>query len=252
MRKMKYWLTAFLLCLLTLNVGAQRLSDHNALGWYGLFNTVYLNKKVSVWLEYQWRRDNIITDWQQSLARGGVQFHFKNDVSAMLGYGYIVSFPIGDYPAGPYHIPEHRIFEQLMWNGNVGRVWLNHRLRLEQRFVGKVDQKAPEQNVVDWLYMNRARYQVRATVPLNHPKMQDKTWYITPFEEILIGFGKNVNQNIFDQNRIGLLFGMQYNKSVKAEIGYFNQTVQQGALVGGKEVFQYNHGLMFNVFLTKR
>ncbi|RYE24341.1 MAG: DUF2490 domain-containing protein [Sphingobacteriales bacterium] len=253
MKHLKLLLPAFFLCLFSFSAIAQiRLSDRNAIGWYASFNTIYLNKKTSLWVEYQWRRDDVIVSWQQSLARAGLQFHFKNDVSAMVGYGYIMSFPFGDYPAGPHYVPEHRIFEQLIWNGNVGRVWLNHRLRLQQRFVGKVDQKAVEQDVTGWNYLNRVRYQIRATVPLNHPKMQDKTWYVVPFDEILIGFGKNVNQNIFDQNRLGLLFGMQYNKAVKAEIGYFNQTVQQGALVSGNEVFQYNHGLMLNLYLTKR
>lgn len=251
---MKYYrYILFIISLLIVtNVNAQRLSERNALGWYASFNTIYLTKKTSLWLEYQWRRDNIITDWQQSLARTGIQFHFKNDISAMIGYGYIVSFPYGDYAAGPYHIPEHRIFEQLVWNSNLGRVALNHRLRLEQRFVGKIDQKAAEREVADYRYMNRVRYQMRAAVPLNHKTMQDKTWYLVSFDEIFIGFGKNVNQNIFDQNRIGLLLGMQYNSNVKAEIGYFNQTVQQGSLVAGKEVFQYNHGLMLNLYLTKR
>ena len=240
------------MCLAFEKAYAQRLSDGNAVGWYSSFNTIYLNKKTSLWLEYQWRRDEIITGWQQSLARAGLQFHFKNDVSALAGYGYIISFPFGDYPPGPHPIPEHRIFEQLVWNGNVGRVWLNHRLRLEQRFIGKIDQNLAESDVTDWIYMNRVRYQIRATVPLNNKSMQDKTWYVVPFDEIFIGFGENVNQNIFDQNRIGLLLGMQYNKTIRAEVGYFNQTVQQGGLVAGKQVFQYNQGVMLNLYFTKR
>lgn len=245
-------LTCWVITTFSIPSQAQRISDVNTVGWYNSFNTIHITPKTSVWLEYQWRRDNIITDWQQSLARTGIQYHFKNGLSALLGYGYIITYPYGDYPAGQYTIPEHRIFEQLVWNDAIGRVGLNHRFRLEQRFAGKVNQAAAEYDVTDWIYLNRFRYQLRATVPLNNKAMQDKTWYMAAYDELFIGFGKNVNQNVFDQNRIGLFLGYQISNAVRAEGGYFNQTVQQGGLVGGKQVYQYNHGLMINLYYTKK
>ncbi len=249
----RYFLTALLLLSFSVSkVRAQRLSDVNTLGWYSTFNTIHIAPKWSVWLEYQWRRDNVIEHWQQSLARTGLQYHFKNGMSAMAGYGYIVSFPYGDYPAGGYTVPEHRIFEQFVWGETFGRVSLAHRLRLEQRFAGKVDHSAPEYEVTGWKYLNRVRYQLRAAVPLNHKKMTDKTWYAATYDELFIGFGKNVNQNVFDQNRIGLLLGYRFSSVVQLEGGYFNQTVQQGSLVSGKQVYQYNHGLMLSLYYTKK
>jgi hypothetical protein len=243
-----------LICLIISSINTaygQRLSDVNAVGWYNAFGTFHISKRISLWLEYQWRREDIITSWQQSLARTGVQYHFKNDVSVLAGYGYIITYPYGDYPAGPYPIPEHRIFEQVIWNGAIGRLGLNHRLRLEQRFLGKVDQKAAAYAVNDYTYLNRVRYQLKGSIPLNHKSMQDKTWYLAPFDELFIGFGKNVNQNIFDQNRMGLLAGYKFSNMLRIEAGYFNQIVQQPALVKGNEVIQYNHGLMLNAFITR-
>ncbi|WP_276133989.1 DUF2490 domain-containing protein [Polluticoccus soli] len=230
-------------------VQAQRLSDVNAIGWFGSFNTIHLSKHYSLWLEGHWRRDNVITDWQQLMIRTGIQRHFKNGLSTMAGYAYARTYPYGDYPAGPHPIPEHRIFEQFMWNDAIERVGLNHRVRLEQRFLGKINQTAPEYEVLDWTYANRVRYQLRATVPLNNKNLIDDTWYIAGFDEIFIGFGKNVNQNVFDQNRVGLVAGYQLTKKLRAEGGYFNQTVQQGGLVSGREVFQYNHGLLLSLYL---
>jgi hypothetical protein len=248
-----YSLIVLALCLAAATASnAQRISDVNTIGWYNSFGTIHVNPKTSIWLEYQWRRENFITDWQQSLARVGVKRHFKNGLAALLGYGYIITYPYGDYPAGPYHIPEHRIWEQLTWNDNIGRVGLNHRMRLEQRFVGRIDQKAATRDVSDYLYMNRFRYQLRGTLPLKKKTITDKTWYLAAFDEIFIGFGKNVNQNIFDQNRIGALLGYQPNKSFRVEGGYFNQTVQQGGLVTAREVFQYNHGLIVNLYYTRK
>ncbi len=253
MRLFNRYITLFICsCFIISNIYAQRLSDPNAIGWYNAFGTVYTCKKqkTSIWLEYQWRRDNVIIDWQQSLTRIGIQYHFKNGVSALLGYGYIITFPYGDYPAGKYHIPEHRIWQQLAWNGNVGRIAINHRLRLEQRFVGKANQAASGYTITDWVYLNRVRYQLRATIPINNKKLTDKTWYTATFDEVFIGFGENVNQNVFDQNRIGLLAGYQFNKMLRAELGLFNQTLQQAAMVGSKQVYQYNSGLIANAYIT--
>jgi len=231
---------------------AQRLSDHNAIGWYGIFNTTHITKHISLLLEYQWRRDEVITEWQQSLLRTGVQYQFHNGVSVAAGYGYIITYPYGDYPAGPYTVPEHRIYEQLSWGDTKGRLSLTHRIRLEQRYMGKIDQKATEREVNGWNYLNRVRYQLKATLPLNRKKMEDKTLYVSAFDEVFVGFGKNVNQNIFDQNRISGLLGYQFSKILKLEVGYINQIVQQGGLVSGREVFQYNNGLVVNIHLTTR
>ena len=239
----------FSLCLSS-SLKAQRIADHNTLGWAASFNTIHINQRYSIWLEYQWRRDQLVADWQQSLFRTGIQAHLKNGLHLMAGYGYIITFPHGDFPAGPHPVPEHRIFEQLMWNDAIRRVSLNHRFRFEQRFLGKIDQLASEKVVTDWTYLNRIRYQLRATIPLNKRSMSDDTWYLAAFEEIFIGFGKNVNQNVFDQNRVGLLLGYQVSKHVRAEAGYFNVIVQQGGLINGREVFQYNQGVMANLYLT--
>jgi hypothetical protein len=52
------------------------------------------------------------------------------------------------------------------------------------------------------------------------------------------------------------LLGYRFNKSVRIEGGYLNQIVQLGREVGGRNVFQYNNGIIvntvFNFDLTKK
>jgi hypothetical protein len=128
---------------------------------------------------------------------------------------------------------------------------LNHRGRLEQRFLGVLDPAATEErSIKKWNYQNRVRYQIKATLPLNNATLVNKTLYAAAFDEILIGFGKNVNANIFDQNRIAVLIGYKLNKVLTFELAAFNQTVQQPAQVNGKSVYQYNNGAMFNAFFN--
>ena len=70
------------------------------------------------------------------------------------------------------------------------------------------------------------------------------------YDEIFIGFGENVNVNVFDQNRIGVLLGFRFSKKFRLEGGYLNQTLQYGRLINGKNGFQYNNGLIINSNFT--
>ena len=83
-------------------------------------------------------------------------------------------------------------------------------------------------------------------MPLKGKEIKDKTPYIAIYDEVFIGFGKNVNANIFDQNRIGILFGYRFNKNVRIEGGYLNQTLQYGRQINGQNVFQNNNGVILN------
>ncbi|MBK9735808.1 MAG: DUF2490 domain-containing protein [Saprospiraceae bacterium] len=44
---------------------------------------------------------------------------------------------------------------------------------------------------------------VRIQCPLFRSSIDNKTAYMAAYNELMIGFGKNVNENIFDQNRLG-------------------------------------------------
>jgi hypothetical protein len=116
---------------------------------------------------------------------------------------------------------------------------------LEQRFVGKYSHA--DQNKEDaFRYMNRARYMLRLQMPLNGTEIKDKTAYAAVYDELFIGFGKNVNANVFDQNRTGILLGYRFNKNLRIEAGYLNQTLQFSRMIDGKNVFQHNNGIIVN------
>ena len=92
-----------------------------------------------------------------------------------------------------------------------GIVDLNHRFMLEQRFVGKysTSNKTTED---EFPILHRLRYMIRLQMPLKGREIKDKTLYLSLYDEVFIGFGKNINANVFDQNRIGALLGYRTNK----------------------------------------
>jgi hypothetical protein len=85
-------------------------------------------------------------------------------------------------------------------------------------------------------------------IPLKGKVVEDKTPYIAIYDELFIGFGKNVNENIFDQNRVGILLGYRFTPFFKIEGGYLNQILQLGREVNNNNVFQYNNGIIINAY----
>lgn len=222
-----------------------RLTTRNDIGWITTTITPTINKKWSGHIEYQFRREDWVQNWQQSLLRLGINYKLHQQVTAHIGYGWILTFPYGEYniSAVPKMFPEHRIYEQLVINGQAGKMLFTHRLRLEQRWLGKfnnIDNQKPD----EYVYLNRVRYMLRADLPLK------KNVYAAAYDEIFIGFGKNVGENIFDQNRIGLVLGYKHSASFKIEGGFLNQAVQLGREINGKNVFQQNNGFIINTYLA--
>jgi hypothetical protein len=126
-----------------------------------------------------------------------------------------------------------------------GKVDFQHRFMLEQRFVGRYSSAAVSKED-QFPLLHRARYMIRLQVPLKGNQITDKTPYLALYDEVFIGFGSNVNANVFDQNRLGLLAGYRFNKFFRIEGGYINQILQFGRLVNNQPVFQHNHGLIIN------
>ncbi len=225
-----------------------RISDRNEIGWYNYFGTFQLNKKISVHTEYQWRRTKFISNWQQSLLRVGMNYQLNQKVQLRLGYAWAETFAYGDYAINSFgkDFTEHRMYEMLTLNDKSAGFDLTHRFVLEQRWIGKYSNSILNKED-EYLFANRMRYMFRLQKPFNK---NTNSPYVALYDEILIGFGKNVNENIFDQNRIGLLLGCKFNSSIKIEAGYFNQIVQLGREINNRNVFQYNQGLIINAIIT--
>ncbi|MCM0042150.1 MAG: DUF2490 domain-containing protein [Algoriphagus sp.] len=228
-----------------------RLKTSNQIGWYTYFGTFKLSHKLGLHTEYQFRRNELISYWQQSLLRIGLNYTLHPAVQVRVGYGWIETFPYGEYPLNGFgkQFTEHRIFQMAQLSQKVGKVDFSHRFMLEQRFVGKyASANSTREN--EFPLLHRMRYLVRMQVPLKGNEIQDKTPYLAVYDEVFIGFGKNVYTNVFDQNRIGVLLGYRFNKTIRLEGGYLNQSLQYGRLINGKNGFQHNNGLLIHSNFT--
>ena len=58
------------------------------------------------------------------------------------------------------------------------------------------------------------------------------------------------NENVFDQNRVGILLGYRFTPQLKLEGGFLSQIVQLPREVNGSNVFQYNNGLSVSLIFN--
>lgn len=225
-----------------------RISTREAIGWYNVFGTFKFTNKIGLHTEYQWRRSDYITDGQQSLLRVGINYQLTPRVLLRAGYAWIETFPYG-LPINGFGktFTEHRLFQMAQLSQKEGIVDITHRLMLEQRFVGRYS-SAQSTTEDEFPLLNRMRYMARVQVPL-FPK-RAKSPYLAVYDEVFVGFGKNVGANVFDQNRLGVLLGYSFNKTLRLEGGYLNQIIQFGREINNRNVFQYNNGVIVNANFT--
>lgn len=243
-----------LLSVITTSASAQntRITDRNRIGWLTNTTTIRLYDRWSLHAEYQFRRDEWLADWQQSLLRTGLNYHLTDKVTLRLGYAWIETWPYGDYPiqAAGRQFTEHRLYQVATVQNPLGRLGLSHRFMSEQRWVTRYNLpesgRAPEETV----FQNRLRYMARLQLPLFKPAMENRTLYLATYDEVFLGFGENVNENVFDQNRLAALVGYQFSPLFRVEGGFFQQILQLPREVGGRNVFQRNNGFIVNTVLN--
>ena len=222
-----------------------RLNDPNQIGWFAANATVRFAQKWAATGEVQWRRDDWVRNGQQNLFRASINYSVHPAVWLRFGYAAVETFPYGEptLQAEGKKFLEHRTFQQALVTQDLSPLQLQHRFMLEQRWVGRYVNPAAEK-ADEYLYTNRFRYMARLQAPFQKPTAKGAFWYGAVWDEVFVGFGKNVQQNVFDQNRASLVVGRQFSPMVRIEGGFLSQIVQLGRRVQDRNVFQHNNGFI--------
>lgn len=180
--------------------------------WLMFFSQTRLQNKWSIHTEVQYRSFEIMPNTEQLLLRTGVNYHINNNYSASIGYANVLNFHFDKEQIPGIQVSENRIWQQFLMKNNLGRVNFEHRYRLEQRWL---------QTNTDDKYLNRIRYLIRATIPLNKKTVEKHTLFVTFYEELFIHFSSVP----FDRNRFYGAMGYQFLENANIQIGYLAQTV---------------------------
>lgn len=180
--------------------------------WTMLFGQIRFNEKFGIHVEGQFRDYKILNQPEQILLRTGIVYHMNPAANLTLGYASVTNFLYNNEAFENPSVNESRLWQQFFLKNNLGRVYFEHRYRLEQRWL-------TSQNKT--IYRDRVRYLLRLNIPLNKKNMEANTIYLSFYDELFM----NITSNPFDRNRLFGAVGFQFKNGFHCQLGYMAQTV---------------------------
>lgn len=220
-------------------VEAQRETRENTNGWFSWFGDVELSERWSIDFDASLRLSGPYSEVGQELGRVSLRRTISPNVRVAAGVAGSDTHPYGALPIA-FRTPEFRTFQHVQLFHAAHRVQFTHRYRLEQRWTGRVALEDGEESVQNWVRTGRMRYLARATLPLRGETLDPGEWFVSVGNEVFLNFGANIQQNVFDQNRLQLTLGRRLGDGVRLEVGYLDHLVLRPS---GREV-ERNHTLL--------
>ncbi|PWA08185.1 DUF2490 domain-containing protein [Flavobacterium laiguense] len=178
--------------------------------WLMYFGNQKMNPKWNWHNEVQVRNYNFIGDTNQLLLRTGIGYNLSEDNNnLLLGYGFINTQKYVPNSDQKTDSNEHRIYQQFITRQSFGRIFLQHRYRIEERFI-------PND------FQIRFRYFLGINIPFNKKKVETNALYLSAYNEIFI----NAESPLFDRNRLYEALGYVIHKNIKIEAGFMAQTLE--------------------------
>ena len=164
-----------------------------------------IEHKWGGYAEAQLRTDAIFSRFQYYEYKAGVSYNISKSFTGLLGTGRYTTYDADNLSAGPV-TKETRLWEQLVISQYLDRLKFEHRYRAEQRWLSSG-------------YRNRFRYRLSMAIPLNKPKVEPNTAYISLYDEVFL----NNRAPHFERNRLMAGMGYQLTKNIGAQLGWVNQ-----------------------------
>jgi hypothetical protein len=208
--------------------------DEDQLGaWYMMFvSKDFEDSKFGFQGDLQHRNWDYGEDLEQLLVRGGLTYRPDSlPGKYTLGLAHITSGAFGPSSATNKEI---RVYQEALIPHSVGqKVFLNHRLRFEQRDVDGQD------------FRTRLRYALFANIPLNKAELTQGAWYLALYNELFINGQQDIGEgrevDYYDRNRTYGALGYKFSPSGQIQAGY----MQQHSRAVNKGQFQLSVHLSF-------
>jgi hypothetical protein len=221
MKKMIY---ALILGMIINTASAQNNEFEEIGSWYILSSNSKLSKNWSVQAQTQIRFFELASEIQQFKIRTGATYNIIEGLSIGLGYAYFRN-DFSYLAETPAPFDEHRIVEDIYLSQKMGKAKINHRARLENRFI-----------IVDG--DTDTRHWFRYMVKVSHPISEKFTADI--YNEIWL----NLQEPIFAQNWLGTGVSYKVNELLKARVGY--QRIHLSGPDFDRLIFELNFSLDFS------
>ncbi len=199
--------------------------------WLQYYNQIVINDKWQWNTDAGYRWDSFFQERKQLISRTGVGYKLKPSVSIAAGIAYLEF-----YSSQNKDMREFRPYQEIKIENRFKVIKVNHRYRIEQRFYkfpdSESDQTQPGFNF-------RFRYSIMASIPLiklsvEHP---ERKVLLSVGNEIFLNAGSEIIDNIFNQNRLLISPGIQFNKNLAVHLTWNSLF----AAAGKRGSYMYNN-----------
>lgn len=222
----KYKASAAWLLFILFSVVFTAKAQNNKTGVFSINSFVLPGDSTHKWggyIELQARSNEFFNQFYYYETKGGISYDIAKNYTALVGTGRYYTEAMPSFNQA--QVTEFRMWEQLTVSQFLDRVKIEHRYRAEQRWLNGI-------------YRNRFRYRLNLAIPLNHPKIDPKTYFVSVFDEIFL----NDKAPHFERNRFSAALGYQFDKSLSVQAGWLNQYNYNLTTAGAKN----NLVLIFN------
>lgn len=191
------------LILLFIKSNAQQFD----LGSWNILNVRYkLNSKWEANAEGQLRSLKFYDHFHYYEYKGWLNYLFHENASAAIGAGSYQTYAEGGDFVTPKNNDEFRLWPQLIFFENIGKLRIEHRYRSELRFTSNG-------------YRNRFRFRIGLSYPFG--KMREL------FQPFQVGFSNELfftdREPYFERNRVAANFNYKPAKNITFMLGYLHQ-----------------------------
>lgn len=177
------------------------------LGSWNILNVRYkLNSKWDANGEAQLRSLKFYNHFHYYEYKGWINYRFHENASAALGAGSYQTYAEGGNFVTPKNNDEFRLWPQLIFFENIGKLRIEHRYRSEFRFTSNG-------------YRNRFRFRIGLSYPFG--KMRES------FQPFQVGFSNELfftdREPYFERNRVAANFNYKPAKNITFMLGYLHQ-----------------------------
>lgn len=216
------------------NTKAQTKPD----AWGTLFFNGPYHGKWGLHLDAQVRSTPGMDQLRAWLFRPGLQYKLNKRNLLTLGYAYVEGRI--NSPGIKAITPEHRLWQQWIYFQPIRRQTLQHRFRIEERFIGSTRYVEGVGIPTSSIYSTRFRYFNRIILPWHPKESFEKGFFTTLQNEVFLHLtgGDRLTGKTFDQNRFYLALGYRINKIWDIETGYMRRDVQSTTRVNKLDTWQ--------------
>jgi hypothetical protein len=185
--------------------------------WFQYDANVHLSKKLSALFCTGYRVKELMREPVLYKTVGGLSYSLSKNLKTAAGIYYV-----GDYTSFHISKTEVRIFQELSLKNEFKKLFLNNRVKVEQRWFHYIEGG----NTFNF----RFRYRFMLGIPVK--KWNNSSWSVQIGDEVFFNAGKNIVYNTFDQNRV--LIGTTFKlNSVLAFYLVYNRQFRSSSSISG-------------------